>query len=146
MILSEAAVGVLEAELLLLILRSRKLNIALLTAAYVIKASEDAWIPVPHDLCLLDNHSCSWLGSHHLRHIKAESLKSLWIPIREYRVKNARFLVCFSKFLYSVHCVTLLTIHYLALWGIQSCMLLNISSSFLMDLLLFAKRYSEATE
>ena len=42
MILSEAAVGVLEAELLLLILRSRKLNIALLTAAYIIKASEDA--------------------------------------------------------------------------------------------------------
>ena len=42
MILSEAAAGVLEAELLLLLLRSRKLNIALLTAAYVIKASENA--------------------------------------------------------------------------------------------------------
>ena len=42
MILSKAAVRVLEAELLLLLLRSRKLNIALLTAAYVIKASENA--------------------------------------------------------------------------------------------------------
>ena len=77
MILSEAVIGVLEAELLLLLLRSRKLNIALLTAAYVIKASENAWIPVPQDLCVLDNHSCSRLGCHHLRHIEAESLKSL---------------------------------------------------------------------
>ena len=77
MILSEAAAGVLEAELLLFLLRSRKLNIALLTAAYVIKASENARIPVPQDLCLLDNHSCSWLSSHYLRHIEAESLKSL---------------------------------------------------------------------
>ena len=42
MILSAAVVGVLETELLLLLLRSRKLNIALLTAAYVIKASENA--------------------------------------------------------------------------------------------------------
>ena len=42
MILSAAVVGVLETELLLLLLRSRKLNIALLTAAHVIKASENA--------------------------------------------------------------------------------------------------------
>lgn len=77
MILSEATAGVLEAELLLFLLRSRKLNIALLTAAYVIKASENAGIPVPQGLCLLDNHSCPWLSSHYLRHIEAESLKSL---------------------------------------------------------------------
>jgi len=37
-------------------------------AAYVIKASENAGIPVPQGLCLLDNHSCSWLSSHYLRH------------------------------------------------------------------------------
>jgi len=38
------------------------------TAAYIIKAGEQARIPIPQDLCLLDNHSCSWLSSHYLRH------------------------------------------------------------------------------
>ena len=39
-----------------------------LTAAYIIKAGEQARIPIPQDLRLLDNHSCSWLSSHYLRH------------------------------------------------------------------------------
>ena len=39
-----------------------------LTAAYIIHAGEQARIPIPQDLCLLDNHSCSWLSSHYLRH------------------------------------------------------------------------------
>ena len=40
-----------------------------LTAAYIIKAGEQARIPIPQALyCLLDNHSCSWLSSHYLRH------------------------------------------------------------------------------
>ena len=39
-----------------------------LTAAHIIEAGEQARIPIPQDLCLLDNHSCSWLSSHYLRH------------------------------------------------------------------------------
>lgn len=46
-----------------------------LTAAHIIKAGEQARIPVPHCLRLLDNSS--WLRCHYLRHVDMKSLCNL---------------------------------------------------------------------